>query len=527
MKLKLLFTPRFEYDYNRNEIVRPTIFPPLGIATLTGFLREHNFHVDQDDLSIKVDYHNQNTRNSEKIDLSLFNDEKRIKNFLEKKHDSLLEEEGKKILELTDCRGFDIFGFSSLPDENISIVGIIAVLAKLIKDKFESTTIINSQMGEKETRNEILSSGLIDYEILSSRVYSIAEINLLEFCKNYDKGKDVRNVRGIRYYENKEIKETSSHYRNEEKSIFTRPNFDGLPLKLYKRRLEIPDIGLFSEIFFLPYFFVRGCSNKCAFCMYSLEPLFALNDPEKIVEDLVFLSEKYRTHFFYFLNTEINPSYPYAEELTKKFIKNDLNIFWTDCATFNNMDKKLLKRLKEAGAARLVFGLETASPRMLSYLHKSFIIDKAEKIIKETHHQKILVQLDIIIGFPYETEKDINRTIAFLKRNKKYITDLNLSKFYLDGRLLEFPEMFDIKILERKKGYKDWASRPFDEIKGLRWKERLKLTQRCFEKYEEFEKKYLRRTLNPYEMFLTVSKLNLKRLFFSTGELPKIENYTF
>ncbi|MDI6826359.1 MAG: radical SAM protein [Candidatus Aenigmarchaeota archaeon] len=434
-----------------------------------------------------------------------------------------MEEEAEKILKLTKCRGVDVFGFSSLPDENISIVGIIAVLAKLIKEKFGSTTIINSQMGEKDTRNKLLSSELIDYEILSSRIYSTAEVSLLEFCEVFDRRKDVRSVRGIRYHEDKEIKETTPRYRKEEKCIFTRPDFDGLPLKLYKRRLEIPDEGLSSEIFFLPYFFIRGCPNKCAFCMYSLEPLVALNTPEKVVEDLIFLSEKYRTRFFYFLNTEINSTYQYAKNLAEEIIKNDLNIFWTDSATFNNMNRKLLELLKEAGAARLVFGLESASPRMLSYLHKPFTLSEAEKIIKETHHQKILVQLDIIMGFPYETEKDVNQTIIFLKRNKNYITDLNLSKFYLDGEFLELPERYNIRILKRKKGYKDWASRPFDEVKGLRWKERLKLTQKFFEKYEEFEKRYLRRTLSPHEMFFIASKLNLKRSLFLSGKLPEIK----
>jgi pyruvate-formate lyase-activating enzyme len=523
MKLKLLFAPRFEYDYNRNEVVRSPIFPPLGIAILTSFLRGHNFYADQDDLSIKIDYYNQATKDSKKINLSLFNEEKRIKNFLEEKHDPKLEEEAEKILGLTKCQGFDIFGFSSLPDENISVMGIIAVLAKLIKEKFGSTIIINSQMGEKDTRNKLFKSELIDYEILSSRIYSTAEVSLLEFCEFFDRGKDLKSVRGIRYYEDKEIKETNPRYKNKERCIFTRPDFDGLPLKLYKRRLEIPNEELSSEIFFLPYFFIRGCPNKCAFCMYSLEPLVAFNTPEKVVEDLIILSKKYKTRFFYFLNAEINPTYRFAKDIAGEIIKNDLNIFWTDCATFNNMDRKLLELLKNAGAARLVFGLESASPRMLSYLHKSFTLEKVEKVIKETHRQKILVQLDIIIGFPYENEKDVDHTITFLKKNRKYITDLNLSKFYLDGELLEFPETYDIQILKNKKGYKDWTSHPFDEVKGLKWPERFKLTQKCFENYEEFERKYLRRTLNPHEMFFIVSEVNLKRSFFSSRKLPEIK----
>jgi len=58
-----------------------TLFPPLGIATLTAHLKKHGFSVDQDDLCIKVFYHNYKEKDPKKhINLKIFNDEKGRKN---------------------------------------------------------------------------------------------------------------------------------------------------------------------------------------------------------------------------------------------------------------------------------------------------------------------------------------------------------------------------------------------------------------------------------------------------------------
>jgi radical SAM superfamily enzyme YgiQ (UPF0313 family) len=49
------------------------------------------------------------------------------------------------------------------------------------------------------------------------------------------------------------------------------------------------------------------------------------------------------------------------------------------------MDIKLLETLRDAGAARIVWGLETGSPRMLTYIQKNIKLSHVEACLKKSY----------------------------------------------------------------------------------------------------------------------------------------------
>ncbi|MDI6826354.1 MAG: radical SAM protein [Candidatus Aenigmarchaeota archaeon] len=244
------------------------------------------------------------------------------------------------------------------------------------------------------------------------------------------------------------------------------------------------------KLLFLPWYhkglstgelYVYGCPNSCVYCFYSRYPLLGMKDPEEVAEDLKTLSKKYRTRYFFILNTEINPTYEYAESFADEIIKNDVIISWSDCATFKNMDAKLLRKLKEAGAARLIWGLESGSPRILDYIQKNVALSHVETCLKESYKIGIWNQFDMICGFPYEKETDIRLTISFLKQNKDYINEVTLNKFFIDGLFQRFPKKYGIRLKETQKIYRDWSTIPFDELNGMCWEKKIKQTLKFYD----------------------------------------------
>lgn len=479
LKLKLIFSPWCHIDPNREEGYAERGFPPLGIATLTAFLRNRSIRVEQDDLEIKSVLHNEKFADSENsIKLGVFADEKKI-NRLINGGEETLEREGEKILKLTNWKGFDVIGFSLHSTDNPSVVGVVLTLAKLLKEKY-GTTIITGDLMDPPALKKILSSGFVDCSIASSHIASLGETNLFKFCKSFEKSGDISNIPGAIYFQNDKVVYTRKliDYKKEEKSIFTLPDFDGLPMDMYKYTIssEINGSSHTSKILILPYFFIYGCPNKCAFCYYSTRPLTALKPSTEVADELGALSKKYHTRYFFFLNTEINPIKQYAESVANEIIKKDLDIFWTDCASFKNMDSELLQKLGVSGAARLVWGLENPSLRMLKFINKDIAPFHAEGCLKNSDELGIWNQVLLICGFPYEKKEDIDFTISFLEKNKKYIDETTLNKFYIDGLFNDYPENFDIRVDEHTKTYRNWTTKPFDEINGLQWKDKRKLT---------------------------------------------------
>ncbi len=489
MKLKLLCLPWYHIDPNRGELYGEREFPPLGVATLTAFLKKHGICVEQDDLDVKVAYHNEKFKNSNRsIKLHFFNDERKIAQ-INKEGEEILEKEGEKILGLTNCKDFDVIGFSLHSTDNPSVIGVALTVAKLLKEKYGSTIITGSLMDNLALR-KLLKSHLIDCAIFSSHVGSFGETNLLKFCNMYEKGMDIQKIPGTISMQGEKLihKYGFEDYEKNEKCIFTLPEFSGLPMDLYIKDVssKIEDNSYSSKILILPYFFIYGCLSKCAFCWYSKYPLVGMKKPEEIVEDLEILSKKYHTRYFYFLNTEINPTKEYSKAVANELIKRDINILWTDCATFKNMDIGLLKKLRESGAARLVWGLESASQRMLDYIQKGVRLNEAKTCLKKSRKLGIWNQVLFICGFPYEKEGDINFTLSFLKKNQKYIHETVLNKFWIDGLFEDYPKKFGIQIKKSTKIYRNWSTKPFDEINGLCWEDKAKQNLKLYDKLSNF-----------------------------------------
>lgn len=498
-------------------------FPPLGISVLTSFLREHHVSVKQDDLYIKT-FH-QNLKKKKKIDLRIFLDEKKINDFIKTGHEPLLEAEAEKIIKLTNCKGFDVIGLSLTVTDNPSTSAMGMVIAKILKEKFGSTIIAGGPLGTS-IKEKLVKSGFIDYAIHGNSRTSIAEINILNFCNMFEKGIENQKIPGAIYMRDGKIMNNWPDYKKEEKFMVTTPCFDDLPMDLYKLKMIVNanKEEFRKKILVLPYFFVKGCPHRCSFCMLSLEePFWTAKEPEDVVATLKQFSKKYKTKYFCFLNPTITPTYKYADRLADEMIKDDLNIFWTDCANFSLVDRTLLEKLKSAGALRLVFGLEMASPHVMKYIGKNFSLAHIEKTLKITHELNIWTEIDMICGFPYENEHDIQLTIDFLNRNQKFIDGVHLNKFWLDGNFMLYPEKYGINTWNDEKNfYHNWSTKPFDEINGLPWEEKIKQTEIFFTRLKDAinERDFIK--LDAHELFLLFSIGKLRRDVALSNYKPQV-----
>jgi len=479
MKVKLLYTPRYDMDYNTGDYLPFSTYafiPPIGMPIVTAFLKKHGIKVEQDDLLVKT------YRKNIKL-LEPFQIEEKRKKFLEKGEEETLEECAEEILKLTNVSGFDIIGLSLYEPDNPT-TGIIAlVIAKILKEKYNPIIVIGGRFWGY-AKEILLKSKFIDYGITHNPFTSPAELNFLKFCEAYESGKNLESVPGLEIATSKGIKTNPTNYKEEEIPQFTRPDFDGLPIELYKYKLssEVDGKKHSGKVLILPYFFVKGCPFKCAFCCNSILPGPIFKEPEEVKSDIEYLKKRYKTNNFFFLNTEINSNYKYTEKIVN--VLKDLDIRFSDCACFVPMNKKLLKGLREAGAVRLMFGLESGSQRVLKYLGKNFKIPQAEKVLREAWKAGIWSELSLICGFPYERITDIRKTIKFLEKNRKYIKSAYINKFFLDGKIRKYPKQYGIEILEEcfkpvETLKEEWRG-GFNELKGLKWPERKKLTDKSF-----------------------------------------------
>jgi len=274
------------------------------------------------------------------------------------------------------------------------------------------------------------------------------------------------------YYSKKIIKK----YEYDDKTILSRYNPNPIGQKLISGKKYIV----------VPYIFELYCPNRCAFCEQNVfKP--NLKSVSQVIEKISILKNM-GVNGIYFVNSSFNNHYKYTEELCEKIIKYKLDIKWMDCASFINIDQNLLNKMKKAGAVKLTWGVESASPKILKYINKNTTVEKISNFLKYSHNLGITNHIELIAGLPYETPKDIQKNLNFIKNHSKYIDIYTLNSFYLYSNSHFFinPEKFGIKIKPyrnfKKMNFFPKGSRTsvgrfsymFDEISGLKWKDKNK-----------------------------------------------------
>lgn len=196
--------------------------------------------------------------------------------------------------------------------------------------------------------------------------------------------------------------------------IFPFSDFSGFKLSEYKERV-------------LPISTGRGCIFRCAFCAESVSwQRYRYRSAKNIFAEMEYQLKIYPgIKGFFFNDSLINGNISMLEELCDYIIERGIKISWGgQGAIRKEMNAGLLEKMKRAGFSHVSYGLENGSPRILKLMRKGFNLNIAEEVIRNTGSLGVYTTVNIVIGFPGETEDDIFTTADFLKRNIDFINDV-------------------------------------------------------------------------------------------------------
>lgn len=165
----------------------------------------------------------------------------------------------------------------------------------------------------------------------------------------------------------------------------------------------------------------RGCIFKCTFCASSSVHgrkvrSYSVN---RVREDFMLLKEKYGAKTLIFQDDYLmfNKERVYKiinimkEEGLTAVIQAGLNLY--------SLDRGILKALSEIGVRHLTLPVESGSQRVLTKIMKKQLkLEQVKRVVDDCRTLGIYSNLNIILGMPGETKKDIEETIAFLKELK-------------------------------------------------------------------------------------------------------------
>ena len=152
----------------------------------------------------------------------------------------------------------------------------------------------------------------------------------------------------------------------------------------------------------------------------------------------------------------------------------------------NGLDEEIISKMRKAGCARIILGMETASPSLLKTINKGITIEELEKVLKLLSKYGIWTGIEVICGLPHETEEDIKATIDFLLTNRDCIDRIYCNIFDLRHPSVMFlnPEIYGIENIQEINLYRtednddfnicNFVRFSFDETNGLNWQAKKK-----------------------------------------------------
>jgi anaerobic magnesium-protoporphyrin IX monomethyl ester cyclase len=378
------------------------MFPPLNLAYLSSYLKSKEYKAGILDMNIEL------FQNAPPEDKKWWHVDAYPYWVNQKLFPELMKRFEPEINKYVDCiikTGISIIGFTvHFGNRSFAIE-----IAKKIKERDSKRIILFGGAGTftRHDREEYIPRGVCDIFVVGE-----GEETLYELVKALKNGEDIRKIAGAVIFDGKKFSELvqRSYIKNLDDIPF--PTFEELDISKYPINQEA-----------LPLLFSRGCISRCTFCNDgSLAGPFRMRSGDNMFQEVKYHVEHNKISNFYFNDLLINGNIKNLERFCDLIIDSGLKITWsTSAIAKKDMTYEVLLKLRKSGCQALTYGVESGSNATLKRMGKLFTAEEAEQVIQDTYRAGIKVVINIIVGFPGETEHDYHETVEFLKRNAKYL----------------------------------------------------------------------------------------------------------
>jgi anaerobic magnesium-protoporphyrin IX monomethyl ester cyclase len=221
----------------------------------------------------------------------------------------------------------------------------------------------------------------------------------------------LKDVPGLVYKEGGRIKITPSKPVDFDK--FPNPARDLLPNELYA---EFPT----ERKSFTVMVTSLGCPFKCIFCEAGRTE-YNPRSPQRVVDEMEECYHDYGIREIDIFDYDFTVDKKRTIAICREIRRRDLDILWA-CRSRVDIDRELLREMREAGCGRIYYGIESGSQEILDGVNKGITLDQVRKTIRETKLLGIKALGFFLIGAPGESVKTVRQTVRFAKElNLDYV----------------------------------------------------------------------------------------------------------
>lgn len=159
----------------------------------------------------------------------------------------------------------------------------------------------------------------------------------------------------------------------------------------------------------------RGCPYTCKWCSTAVYgQSYRRRSPQLVADEIEQLLNTYAPDAFWFVDDVFTVSHKWIDDFYQEVIARGLN-FKFECITrAERITPEILKKLKEIGCVKIWIGAESGSQKIIDEMDRRVDIDLVADTIIKTKESGISTGTFIMLGYPEETIKDIEKTVQYL-----------------------------------------------------------------------------------------------------------------
>lgn len=294
-------------------------------------------------------------------------------------------------------------------------VGTTAMTGPQIRGALEASEVVKENSDVPVVWGGIHASLLPEQTLHDPRVDFVVkgegEETLLELAQALGNGKRLDGIRGL-WWKDPE----GRIHANPERPFLDMDALPDPPFHLVNPRNYMP---LYMGLRTLYLQSSRGCPYPCTYCYNTV-----YNNRQwrmRSAERTVALLRKVRdlgAENVWFVDDEVIINRKRLEEICRGILRENIDIHWeVQGIRVNNalrMDDAMLRLVERSGCVRLIFGVESASERILRMVKRNIPLDQVRAINRRLRETSIIAHFNFMCGFPEETPDDLKQTVEFI-----------------------------------------------------------------------------------------------------------------
>lgn len=297
----------------------------------------------------------------------------------------------------------------------------------------------------------------------------------VELAEYFDRKRDISEVHSLVYADSDGVVHSNEKAPCLDLDAVSYPDFAGYDFSKY-----------FSPETIIPVQLGKGCYwGKCSFCdFYTGQQKFDMKSVIRAVDEVEFLSEKYSTKLFNFVDEAVPPKF--YNEFAKEVKRRKLEIYYYSFARLEKaFTADVLKNLYESGARFFMWGYEAESHRVMKLINKGIDLNFRQKILEDAREAGLWNLCTFLLGYPTETQEELQSTIDVIYKHD-LINTCTPSNFALKKNAILKNDTASVGITDFKENGELHISYKYESL--------TQTMEEVKAKRNSFEKKYLEDT---------------------------------